>query len=271
MDHKHQRPLRLEGKSERRLSPLNPLASVINTSNSSTLKNEENTYVQSQLRKSTLNEKEKNEVISNGSVSSTTSPISANNNNSISTTLTTPTNVSSANPTNSNIKNVSEDVNIKRKSITGMTPSLRRLSRCLSDANEVTLSNNDDLNFSISSSALTQSTATSVRPIPIPNPLPHRRISRGSISLENDENIMNPSSSSYANPTSSVKSNATNTTFNNQPSNYNSSNSYQSTNPNPNNPNNNPNNNLNYNNSNNMNSSNLVQTVSYNKNDKNKK
>eukprot|EP00833_Pecoramyces_ruminatium_P017686 jgi/Orpsp1_1/1191718/evm.model.d7180000088037.1 len=226
MDHKHQRTsLRLEGKGERRLSPLNPLAAITNNSNTSSQKNEENTYIQSQLRKSTINKPDEIEIASTSSVSTTT-PTSANNNNNHSnSTNITPTTPTSSSSTNNNIRNVTEEGIVKRKSITGKTPSLRRLSRCLSEANEVTMSNNEDLSFSVSSAALIQ-TSTSVRPIPIPNPLPLRRISRCSISLENDENIINPS---ISNTTASIKSNVTNTSFNNQPPN---SNSYHSVIPN---------------------------------------
>jgi len=176
MDHKHQRTsLRLEGKGERRLSPLNPLAAITNNSNTSSQKNEENTYIQSQLRKSTINKPDEIEIASTSSVSTTTptsannnnnhsnstnitpttptsSPTSANNNNNHSnSTNITPTTPTSSSSTNNNIRNVTEEGIVKRKSITGKTPSLRRLSRCLSEANEVTMSNNEDLSFSVSS------------------------------------------------------------------------------------------------------------------------
>jgi len=242
MDHKLQRPLRLEGKIERRLSPLNPLSAFTNNSNTpTTTKSEENTYIQSHLRKSIVSEPEEIENLSIHSKSSTSTPTSTNNNihnNSVSSTLATPSNNSS---TNGNIRNNVEEGVPKRKSVNGITPSLRRLSRCLSEANnEIAINNNEDQVFSMSSAVLSQSSTTSVRPIPIPNPLPLRRISRCSISLENDENTIN-SSSSYANMAASVKSNATNTTLNNQP--LNNTNSYQSITNNNNNSNINNNNN----------------------------
>jgi len=242
MDHKHKRSHRLEGKAERRLSPLNPLSAVINNPNitTSSQKNEESTYIQSQLRQSTISDSEENINIVNN-VGNTTNSTSVNDNTSSNDNTTTTTsgsnlnnnnnnnntninngghnssNVTSPNtptPTtsssiNSNIRN--DESFVKRKSVTGISPTLRRLSRCLSDASELSYINNDDQNFSVSSSALTQ-TSSSVRPIPIPNPLPLRRISRCSVSSENDENV---TTTSYANNISSVKTNIPSSIYNN--------------------------------------------------------
>ncbi|ORX57693.1 hypothetical protein BCR36DRAFT_580262 [Piromyces finnis] len=267
MEHKLQRSIRLDGKAERRLSPLNPLASQnsnspVASSSIPIQKNDDTTpHVQSQLRKSTINNLEEfNNVIDNSittipnsNLLSSSSNNNINNNNnsndtadsSLNTTPTTPTRSSSINnnnnknnnnnnnknnnSNNNNNRNFPEETIVKRKSVTGIPPSLRRLSRCLSDASELTMPSGDDPLFSISSTALIQ-TPTSVRPIPIPNPLPLCRINRCSVSLENEENTSN-SSSSYANNTSSVKlSTITSTNANISSSNYNQPSSFHSIN-----------------------------------------